>query len=46
MLDDPEISPRIQDAVAGLLGLNERDVREWTAADCRSALADRFKIVR
>jgi HEAT repeat protein len=46
MLDDPEISPRIQGAVAGLLGLNERDVCEWTAADCRSALADRFKIVR
>jgi len=46
MLDDPEISPRIQDAVAGLLGLNEIDVREWTAADCRSALAEKFKMAR
>jgi HEAT repeat protein len=46
MLDDPEISPRILDAVAGLLGLKEKDVRDWTAADCRSALADRFKFAR
>lgn len=46
MLDDPEISPRVLDAVAGLLGLLEKDVLQWTAADCRSALADKFKLVR
>jgi HEAT repeat protein len=46
MLDDPEISPRILDAVAGLLGLMQKDVRHWTAADCKSALADKFKMAR
>jgi len=46
MLDDPEISPRILDAVAGLLGLIEKDVQQWTAADCKSALADKFKTRR
>ena len=46
MLDDPEISPRILDAVAGLLGLKENEVSDWTAADCRSAIAEKFKIAR
>jgi HEAT repeats len=44
MLDAPEVSPIMFDAVAGLLGLLERDVGQWTAAGCRSALAKKFKL--
>lgn len=46
MLDAPEVSPIIFDAVAGLLGLLERDVGQWTAADCRSAIVNKYKLAK
>jgi hypothetical protein len=44
MLDEPELSLRARETAVGLLGLDEKEVRDWTAADYRSALADKFKM--
>lgn len=46
MLDEPELSPRAREAAVGLLGLDEKEIRDWTVADYRAALADKFKTAR
>jgi HEAT repeat protein len=46
MLDEPELSPRAREAAVGLLGLDVKEIRDWTAADFRSAIADKFKTAR
>jgi hypothetical protein len=46
MLDEPELSPRARETAASLLGLDPDDLSEWTTADCRSALINKFNLQR
>jgi len=46
MLDDSELSPRAQETVASLLGLDWADLDKWTPTECRAALADKFNLRR
>jgi HEAT repeat protein len=46
VLDELELRPRIRETVAGLLGRDEKELCDWTAADCRAALAEKFKLKR
>lgn len=46
MLDEPELSPRARETVAFLLGLDPDDLSEWTTADCKSALTNKFNLQR
>jgi hypothetical protein len=43
MLDEPAFKVRVAEAAAALLGM-DTDPPEWTAADYRAALKDRFQI--
>lgn len=44
VLDELDLRPRVRESLAGLLGLNEKELSGWTAADCRSALAEKFNL--
>lgn len=46
MLDGSELTVRARETAAGLLGLDEKNLCGWTAADYRSALADKFNLQR
>jgi hypothetical protein len=43
MLDEGELKVRIAEAAAALLGLDE-DPPDWTAADYKTALINKFQI--
>jgi hypothetical protein len=46
LLDELELRPRVRETVAGLLGRDQKEICEWTAADCRVALAEKFNLER
>jgi HEAT repeat protein len=46
VLDEVKLRPRVIETVAGLLGRDQKELCDWTAADCRVSLAEKFNLKR